>query len=142
LQYWMTAGAFALFGADEWTARLWPVLTGFLGIVFAVFAGSRLAPRSSAASTALIFAGSWGYFFGGQFLTLDMGLSFFLSAAVFAFLLGRRAGISAGAERAWTLLAWGAVALAVLSKGPVGAVLPALALLAYVAIERDWALLR
>src|SRR3954468_9153218 len=74
LQYWTTAAAFALFGADEWTARLWPALTGFLGIVFTAFAGSRLAPRSCAASTALIVAGSWGYFLGGQFLTLDMGL--------------------------------------------------------------------
>src|SRR2546427_90570 len=38
LQYWATAGAFALFGADEWTARLWPALTGFLGILLAAFA--------------------------------------------------------------------------------------------------------
>jgi 4-amino-4-deoxy-L-arabinose transferase-like glycosyltransferase len=142
LQYWATAAIFALFGVDEWTARLWPALTGFLGILFAAFAGSRLAPRSSPASTALIFAGSWGYFLGAQFLTLDMGLTFFLSVALLAFLLGRRAGIAPGAERGWTLLAWGAMGLAVLSKGLVGAVLPAIALAAYVAVERDWTLPR
>ena len=46
LQYWATAGAFALLGVDEWTARLWPALTGFLGIAFAAFAARRLAPGS------------------------------------------------------------------------------------------------
>jgi 4-amino-4-deoxy-L-arabinose transferase-like glycosyltransferase len=142
LQYWTTAAAFALFGVDEWTARLWPALTGFLGIVFTAFAGSRLAPPSSPAPTALILAGSWGYFLGGQFLTLDMGLTFFLTVAMLAFLLARRPDLPPGAERAWTLLAWAALALAVLSKGLVGVVLPALALLAYVAIERDRAMLR
>jgi 4-amino-4-deoxy-L-arabinose transferase-like glycosyltransferase len=142
LQYWTTAAAFALFGVDEWTARLWPALTGFLGIAFTAFAGSRLAPRAASAPTALILAGSWGYFLGGQFLTLDMGLTFFLTAAMLAFVLARRPEVSPRAERGWTLVAWAAMALAVLSKGLVGIVLPGLALLAYVAIERDWALLR
>ncbi len=59
LQYWATAVAFALFGADEWTARLWPALTGFLGMVFTALAGARLAPRTRAVETALMFAGCW-----------------------------------------------------------------------------------
>jgi len=46
LQYWATAGAFALFGVDEWTARLWPAVTGLLCIVFTAFAAFRFAPRS------------------------------------------------------------------------------------------------
>jgi len=142
LQYWATAGAFAVFGVDEWTARLWTALTGFLGIVLAAFAGSRLAPGSPWILTALVVAGCWGYFLGGQFLTLDMGLTFFLTAAILGFALSRRADIFRRAERGWMILAWAAVACAVLSKGIVGFVLPALALMVYVAIERDWALLR
>jgi 4-amino-4-deoxy-L-arabinose transferase-like glycosyltransferase len=142
LQYWATAGAFALFGVDEWTARLWTALTGFLGIIFTAFAGSRLAPRSPPILTALIIAGCWGYFVGGQILTLDMGLTFFLTAAMLGFALSRRGDISPDAERRWMLVAWGAMACAVLSKGIVGIALPALALLVYVAIERDWGLLR
>src|SRR4029078_7371138 len=27
LQYWITAGAYRIFGVHEWTARLWPVLS-------------------------------------------------------------------------------------------------------------------
>ena len=142
LQYWATAAAFALFGADEWTARLWPALTGFLGIVVTALAAARLAPAVPATLTVLMFAGCWGYFVGAQFLTLDMGLTFFLTGAMLAFLLSRAPGAPPAAERGWMLVAWAAMALAVLSKGLVGVVLPALVLAVYVAIERDWALLR
>jgi 4-amino-4-deoxy-L-arabinose transferase-like glycosyltransferase len=142
LQYWATAGAFAVFGVHEWTARLWPALTGFLGILLAAFAGLRLAPGSPWIVTALTVAGCWGYFLGGQFLTLDMGLTFFLTAALLSFLLSRRADLSVRAERGWMILAWAAMACAVLSKGLIGIVLPGAALLVYVVIERDWALLR
>jgi len=142
LQYWVTAGAFALFGVDEWTARLWPALTGFLGIVFTAFAGFRLAPRSSWLPTALTVAGCWGYFLGGQFLTLDMGLTSFLTAAMLSFALSRRPDVSQRAERGWMIVVWAAMACAVLSKGIVGIVIPGVALLVYIAIERDLSLLR
>jgi hypothetical protein len=33
LQYWATAAAFTVFGEHHWTARLWPALTGFLGVL-------------------------------------------------------------------------------------------------------------
>src|SRR5258708_16456256 len=137
LQCWATAGAFAVLGVDEWTARLWPAYTGFLGIALLAFAGFRLAPRSPWLPTALMAAGCWGFFLGGQFLTLDMGLTFFLTVAMLGFLLSRRAGIALSAERGWMILGWAGMACAVLSKGIVGIVIPALALLVYVAIERD-----
>ncbi|HZT62034.1 MAG TPA: glycosyltransferase family 39 protein [Burkholderiales bacterium] len=137
LQYWATAAAFAAFGADEWTARLWPAVTGLLCIAFTVFAARRLAPGSSPGLVALILAGSWGFFLGAQFLTLDMGITFFLTAAMLAYVLSRRADIPPGAQRNWMLLAWAAAACAVLSKGLIGVVIPGLALVAYVAVERD-----
>jgi 4-amino-4-deoxy-L-arabinose transferase-like glycosyltransferase len=142
LQYWGTAGAFALFGFDEWTARLWPAITGFLCLAFTAFAARRLAPGAPWAPTALMLAGCWGYFLGGQFLTLDMGLTFFLTAAMLGFALSLRDGLPPGAQRNWMLLAWAAAACAVLSKGLVGIVIPGLALLAYMAIERDLSPLR
>ena len=33
LQYWATAAAYEVFGQHEWTARLWPALTGFAGFL-------------------------------------------------------------------------------------------------------------
>ena len=142
LQYWATAGAFAVFGADEWTARLFPAVTGLLCIAFTAFAARRLAPGSSPALTALILAGSWGFFLGSQFLTLDMGVTFFLSAAMLSYALSRRADIPPWVQRNWMLLAWAAAACAVLSKGLIGVVIPGLALAVYLAVERDLTALR
>jgi|SRR5882672_1287046 len=142
LQYWATAGVFALFGIDEWTARIWPALTGLLCIAFTAFAARRLAPGPSWLLAALAFAGSWGFFLGAQFLTLDMGLTFFLCAAMLAFVLSRHETASARAERNWMLLAWAALACGVLSKGLVSLVIPGLALAAYCAVERDLSPLR
>ncbi|HUL91123.1 MAG TPA: glycosyltransferase family 39 protein [Burkholderiales bacterium] len=142
LQYWATAGAFALFGVDEWTARLWPALTGLLCIVFTAFGARRFAPGAPGGLAALMLAGSWGFFLGSQFLTLDMGLTFFLSAAMLSFALSRRTDISPGARRNWMLLAWAAAACAVLSKGLIGVVIPGLALAVYLALERDLSVLR
>jgi len=142
LQYWATAAAFAVFGADEWTARLWPAVTGLLCVAFTAFAARRLAPGSSPGLTALILVGSWGFFLGSQFLTLDMGVTFFLTAAMLSYALSRRADIPPWVQRNWMLLAWAAAACAVLSKGLIGVVIPGLALAVYVAVERDLTALR
>src|SRR5208282_2836659 len=73
--------------------------------------------------------------------TLDMGLTFFMQAGLCAALLGRAADTPAAA-RAWILCAWAAFALAVLSKGLIGIVLPGAVLVVYLALTRDWLLLR
>src|SRR5436190_6381741 len=85
LQYWATAASFALFGEDEWTARLWTAVTGFLGVLFMVFAGNRVGPPGGGNIAGLILASSGAYFLSSQYLTLDMGLTFFMSAALLSF---------------------------------------------------------
>jgi 4-amino-4-deoxy-L-arabinose transferase-like glycosyltransferase len=142
LQYWGTAGVFALFGFDEWTARLWPALTGLLCVAFTGFAATRLKPGSAWLLSTAGLAGSWGFVLGAQFLTLDMGLTFFLTAAMLSFVLSRRTGLSPEFQRNWMLLAWAAAGCAVLSKGLVGVVIPGFALAVYVAVERDLSVLR
>lgn len=137
LQYWMTAAAFQVFGPDEWTARLWTALTGFLGLMAVAFVGARLFGPATGRDAALVLAGSWGYFVAAQYLTLDMGLTFFLAVAMLAFLAAQRPEEPPAAARRWMLVAWAAMALAVLSKGLIGLVLPGLALGAYVIVQRD-----
>ncbi len=142
LQYWATALALAAFGEDEWSARLWPAVTGFLGVLLLVFSGNRTGPPGSGYAAGLVLMSSIGYFIAGQYLTLDMGLTFFLCATMCAFLLAVREALPLRSSRAWMLLAWASMACAVLSKGLVGVVLPGAALLAYILLQRDWSLLR
>jgi 4-amino-4-deoxy-L-arabinose transferase-like glycosyltransferase len=142
LQYWATAATFAAFGADEWTARMWPAVTGLLCIAFTAFAARLLSPGSSPGVAALVLVGSWGFFLGSQFLTLDMGITFFLTVSMLSYALSRRVDIPPWVQRNWMLLAWAAAALAILSKGLVGVVIPGLALAVYIAVERDLSALR
>lgn len=142
LQYWATALAFKAFGEHEWTVRLWPALTGFLGILLTLYAGWRLFDRSTAILAATVLASSFWYQGFGHIATLDMGLSFFLNAALFAFLLAHQAGDSEQARRRWMAMAWSAVGLAVLSKGLVALLLPGIAILLYCVVHRRFSLLR
>src|SRR5260221_153035 len=73
-------------------------------------------------------------------LTLDMALTFFMSASVFAFAVAQHDS-GESERRRWMLVAWAAAALAVMTKGLVGIVLPAGAVAAYVLLHRDWRLL-
>ena len=140
LQYWATAVSFALFGQDEWTARLWTAVTGFLGLLFVVFAGNRIGPPAAGSIAGLVLGSSGAYFLSSQYVTLDMGLTFFMSVALLSLLLAHEGGPPV--RRGWMLLAWAAMACAVLTKGLVGIVLPGLVLVLYVAMQRDWRLLR
>ncbi|TMG75174.1 MAG: glycosyltransferase family 39 protein [Betaproteobacteria bacterium] len=138
LQYWATAAAFGAFGQNEWAARLWPGLAGFFGVLLVFWAGNRLFAPPIGLYGALVAASSAMYVLIGHFLSLDMALAFFMSASVFAIALAQRDESGDKERRRWMLAAWAAAALAVLSKGLVGIVLPAGAVVLYVLIERDW----
>src|SRR5437879_2210928 len=94
-----------------------------------LFVGRRLFGAPAGLYAAAVLAGSPLYVMLGQINTLDMGLTFFLCGAVFAFALGHM------------FLFWAACALAVLSKGLIGIVLPLATIAFYILIKRDWALL-
>jgi 4-amino-4-deoxy-L-arabinose transferase-like glycosyltransferase len=134
LQYWTTAAAYEVFGEHQWTSRLWVALTGFLGVLLAWFAGSRLFGREAGRYAALLLGSSMLYVLMAHVNTLDMGVTFFISLGIFGFLLAQQ---SAGSRNHWMLLAWVALGLSVLSKGLMGLVLPGAALVLYSLIQRD-----
>ena len=138
LHYWATAAAFSVFGEHHWTARLWSALTGFLGVLITAFAAWRLAGPAAAAIAAAVLGGGMLWNVIGHVNTLDMGVSFFLAAAVFALCLANRDGCSERESRRWRDGSWALLALAVLSKGLIGLVLPAATVVVYTLWQRDW----
>ncbi|MFA7268638.1 MAG: glycosyltransferase family 39 protein [Sterolibacterium sp.] len=142
LQYWATATAFTLFGEHEWTARLWSALTGFFGILATFFAVRRLWNSHAALHAAGILGSSLLWVMIGHVNTLDMGVSFFLSSAIFGFVLAQRDQATATENRNYMLLSWASLGLAVLSKGLIGMLLPAATLVGYSLWQRDFALWR
>ena len=144
LQAWMTAIAYTLFGVGEWQSRLWTGITGYFAILATGFTAWKLigGDRGVLAGwlSAILLASSPMWNVGGHFNTLDMGLSSILSCALFALLLAQREGLTLTARRNWMWLCWAFMALAVLSKGLIGLVIPGMVLVVYTLTTWDWGL--
>lgn len=137
LQYWAGALSFAVFGINDFAARFWPGLTGLLSAGVVGYTGARLWGREAGCHAAAIMAGSTWIVANGHFLTLDMGVTFFLTLTLCGFVLAQRDGAEAAERRRWMLLAWAAMAGATLSKGLIGLVIPGATLVLYSIVCRQ-----
>lgn len=137
LQNWMNALTFSLFGLGDWQARLWTGLCGLIGILAASYTAFKFYGRRVAISTALILGSSFYWAAMGHINTLDMGLSGMMTLALCGLLLGQRDGASDQEQRNGMLLCWAGMALATMSKGLIGFVLPGAVLVLYTIWTRD-----
>jgi 4-amino-4-deoxy-L-arabinose transferase-like glycosyltransferase len=142
LQYWLTALVFRLFGENEFTARLCTGLAGYLSLVTVFLLARKLWGVDAGVRALLLTSASSLFVLLGHQLTLDMLLSFCLTAALSCFLMAQALREASPHWRTWMLGCWTAMALAVLTKGLIGALIPAATLVSYVVWHRDWQLLR
>jgi 4-amino-4-deoxy-L-arabinose transferase-like glycosyltransferase len=142
LQYWLTALAFRALGQSEFPARLCTGLAGYLALLTVFLVGRDLWGSDAGLRAALFTAASALFVLLGHQLTLDMLLSFWLLAALGCFLAAQARRDGPRRWRGWMLGCWAAMALAVLTKGLIGVVIPGATLGAYLVWQRDWTLLR
>lgn len=126
LQYWLSAASMKLFGLNAVAARLPLALASAL----AMWAAWRLAWRMGARRpvwAAVMASACMLGFITGQLLTLDALFTAFLLAALAAAIEAVTARAEAYAEGrpalGWTLLAFAALAAAMLTKGLAGPVI-------------------
>jgi len=137
LQYWTTALVYAGFGMTEWTARLVTGISGYLSLILVYAVAMRLWGRRAALVATLLTGGSVLFILLGHQLTLDMSLCFFLLTSLSCFLFAQSSRAEARTSEAWMLGCWAAMALAVLTKGLIGALVPGFTLVAYLLWQRD-----
>lgn len=138
--YWLIAGSFTLFGITEWAARLPAALFSAASISFIYWFGERLFRNSSTALwSAVVLGTALEYWVLAHMIITDAVLFFFQSAAMGLLYLYWREGKS---SVVFARLAYVAAGFAVLTKGPVGIVLPGLLLIGYAVLSRQWRLLR
>ena len=140
LQTWMNALTFAAFGLGEWQARLWTGLCGMGAVLLSGYTGRRLFGARAGFYAALVLGSSMFWVAGAQINSLDMSLSTMMAIALCALLLAQRDAATAAENRNWMLVCWAGMALAVLSKGLIGIVLPGAVLVIYSAVSRDAAI--
>ncbi len=133
--YWLTALSFQLFGFSEWAARLAPALFAAVGVVLLYWFVSKTNTRRSALLAVVIMGTSFEYILLAKLVITDMVFFVFNCAALGFFYLGY---VKMDGTKRWYLAAYVSMALAVLTKGPIGALLPTLVMLLVILLQRNW----
>jgi 4-amino-4-deoxy-L-arabinose transferase-like glycosyltransferase len=131
LVMWITAASFKIFGFNDFAASFWHSICAFLIVIFTYKLAKELFDGRTAFISSLVLATSAQFFYQARSPLQDIPLTLFVLLSVYAFLLF---------EKRKNLLYFYLIpvftALAVLTKGPVGLVLPSLALFVYLIVKR------
>ncbi|HEV2170034.1 MAG TPA: glycosyltransferase family 39 protein, partial [Candidatus Binatus sp.] len=137
LMHWIAAlVSLVAGGVNEFSVRLPSAGFAIIGVIVCYFYVRRLFDDVTALIAALILATSFQYLQAGTGARVDMTLTFFMEVAFFEFIL-----MAEGLTQRRMLL-YVAIALAVLTKGPIGLILPGLVALIWIVAEKRWGLLR
>jgi|GEM_PF-929103 len=119
LTYWITAGSMRLLGVGEWGARL-PMLFSSLGIVALTwFLGRSVFGSVPALLAAALLSSTTGFLVLSRMLATDAYLLLFFTGALACAWLALD-----GRSGRWIIGFWGFVGLGLLTKGPLGLLLP------------------
>ncbi|MES2072390.1 MAG: glycosyltransferase family 39 protein [Pseudomonadota bacterium] len=140
LQAWMNVITFELFGVGEWQARLWTGLCGLLGVALVAHTGRKVFNYRVGVNAALVLGSSLLWAASAHYNSLDMAVAAMMTISLCGLLLSQRQAATPAEQRNGMLLCWIGMALAVLSKGLIGVVLPGAVLVIYTLVTRDWAI--
>lgn len=125
---WLTAIAFKLFGYSEFAARLPAALSALATVLLCYGIGRELYSRRTGLLAGVVLATSLEFAVIARTVQYDMPFALFTTLALFAYILAMRD--QQPTQRYWVLF-YVAIGLAVLTKGPLGAVLVGLGVAAH-----------
>ena len=138
LFYWITACAMSVVGQVEWAARFASLLAATLGAGAIYALVYRWSGRRLARLTLLVLLTQPLWFIGAQFADMNMLVAGCISATI-ALLAHAALKMHDGLPwRRALLAAYAFAALGVLAKGLIGAVIPALVMLVWLAMLKRW----
>lgn len=141
LFYWLGAFALKIGGINLWSLRSINALLGLLGCLLTYATTRKLYDRLSGFLAALILGSSALYFVMVHMISLDLPVTVFFSASLYAFLLSNQTPLPKH-RRFYMWLAASFAALAVLTKGLIGIVFPCMIIASWIAIMGNWSILK
>ncbi|MCX5665466.1 MAG: glycosyltransferase family 39 protein [Candidatus Omnitrophica bacterium] len=137
LFYWLIEISYKIFGINEFAVRFPCALFGFLGLVGIYFLGRILFNNRVGIFSTVILATSLEYLVLSIGCVTDMVLFTLLLFGVLFFFYGQ-----IRKKDYFYLLSSAALALATLTKGPIGLLLPASIILLYLALTKNLAIFK
>jgi len=133
MSYWLIALGFKLFGFTEFGARFFPALSGLAGLWLAAWGGKKLFSEKVGFYSGVILLTTLEFFTISKSILTDGMLFFFFNAALLFFYLGYSTE-----NKRYYYGTYAFSALATLTKGPIGFLLPGLILVLFLLWERNW----
>jgi 4-amino-4-deoxy-L-arabinose transferase-like glycosyltransferase len=133
--FWMVAASFKTFGVSEGAARLPSALMGVATMLLIWFVARRMFGNSVGLRAGLIFACCPLTLVFAREVIFDMTLTFFVTLSMAAFWLAEDANF----QKPWLdLIMFAGMGAALITKGPVGILLPMGSLLIYRLVRGRW----
>ena len=127
--YWLQCASIKMFGVNKFSLRFANSLMALCGIAVTYIAGRSLYGRTAGIMSAICLAIGVFYFALGQIVTLDMTVSVFIATSMFSFIIAlKKSGIGRGIL---ILIFFISSALAVMSKGIIGILIPSAVIFLY-----------
>ncbi|MDF0676747.1 MAG: glycosyltransferase family 39 protein [Nitrospira sp.] len=133
--YWLMTLSYHLFGVNEFAARAPSALFGVALILMHYLFLSRLRGSTVGLFGALMLLLNIEMLALGRMAITDSVLIFFTTLSLYGFWLGIH---EPGRGRHWIWAFYAGMALATLTKGPVGFAVPLITALLYLAASRQW----
>ena len=130
--YWELLIAYKIFGVGEFASRFFPAVFATLGMFLTYFFGAKLYGKKIGFAAAIILATSLEYWYLSHAVITDMTLLVMFSITLMTFYLGYREK-----NPRLYLISFAASGVAVLTKGPIGFLLPGLIILIFLAWQKD-----
>jgi 4-amino-4-deoxy-L-arabinose transferase-like glycosyltransferase len=137
--YWLLALVMKVCGYSDLAVRIIPAIAGALGVTLIYWFVAKLRSKRAGLIAAAFLATALQYFIISKLIITDSILFTLNAAALVFFYLGYA---NKNATKRWYLLIYPCLGLAVLTKGPVGVLLPGLIILIFLACQKNWAELR
>ena len=130
--YWTQRISYAVFGVNEWSARLPSVLAAFFAVLLTYELARRMFDRTTGLLAGVVLASAFEFCLLAHAATPDAVLLVFTMLTYYLFWTRHE-----NDSRKWWVPTAAACGLAVLTKGPVGVALPGLVFLLYFAWNRE-----
>jgi 4-amino-4-deoxy-L-arabinose transferase-like glycosyltransferase len=141
LYYWLNAAALSLPGRPEVLCRLFSALFGLGGVGLAWLLGRSIGGPRVGLTAAIVLGSSPLWAALSRANILDMTMAFFLGATLTCFWLAQEREKGERGERSLWYGMFAAAALATLTKGLIGFLIPGAVIFLYLLFARRWRLL-